>query len=167
MAGPSEFERGRIDSLICPKVRPIVRGTVLFVSAQLPRFADVYAVSVAPAVRKNGIATPQPFLVLDSDSPLCAVWERVQTTELLLFDLTEFVPDVMYVLGMAHAMGRCPLLMAQEGTPASPFDLHGLRRIEYVADAEGLRGLREELTRAVRIHLAGVRATPQDDDEVT
>lgn len=163
MAGPSDFERTRINSLLGLKSRPVASGTVLYVSPEAPRFDDVYAVSVVPALRKNNVPTIQPYRVLDSESPLSAVYERVQTTELLLVDLTDFVPDVLYVLGLAHAMGRSPLLMMQSHTPTPPFDLQALPRFDYSPDAEGLRDLREELTRAIRIQLAGIRATPFDD----
>ena len=163
MAGPSDFERAQINSLLSLKSRPVVAGTVLYVSPEAPRFDDVYAVSVVPALRKNNVPTIQPYRVLDSDSPLSSVCERIQATELLLFDLTDFVPDVLYVLGLAHAMGRSPLLMMQNHMPTPPFDLHALRRIDYSPDAEGLRELREELTRVIRIQLAGIRATPFDD----
>lgn len=59
----------------------------------------------------------------------------------------------MYVLGLCHASGRCPLLITPLGEPP-PFDLAKLRTVKYAPGDAGLFRLRDDLARAIRVFLA-------------
>jgi hypothetical protein len=65
--------------------------------------------------------------------------------------------DLMYALGLAHGLGRCPLMLVQRGGEL-PFNLAGLRHVQYTRSQAGLLVLRSDLTRAVRVFLAAARA---------
>ncbi|HZZ41472.1 MAG TPA: hypothetical protein VFE58_00920 [Tepidisphaeraceae bacterium] len=163
MARLSDFERAQIQALLSTQPRSIIPGTALYISPQMTLHDDVYEMCIVPALYKNSIITSVPHCVVDSDSPVSELYEQIQTTELLFFDLTTMVPEVLYALGLAHAIGRYPLILHQKQT-APPFDLTAVRRISYTPDADGLRNLRSELTRAIRIHLAGIRAAERNTD---
>ena len=74
---------------------------------------------------------------------------------MVIVDTTHLNPAVMYVLGLAHGLGRCPILLARESAAELPFDLALMRCIEYdAATPQGAVRLRDRLTRAVRVFLA-------------
>jgi hypothetical protein len=162
MPAPSNFERAQIDALLCPKPRPLIPNSATYLCPLLPDYDFIFETAISPALTRNAIEVPFAARVFNSDSPLATACERLQTSELLIFDLTHAVPHLLYTLGLAHAMGRCPLLISQPDTPSPPFDLTALRRFEYTPDADGLHTLRESLTRAIRIHLAVTRTPPAD-----
>ena len=100
-------------------------------------------------------------MVFDSDSPLSTACHRLREAQIIIADVSGLNGHVMYLLGLCHGLRRCPLLICQ--APADlPFDLRSLRCIEYAPDAEGLRDLREHLTRAMRVFLRSAAA-----DDVT
>jgi hypothetical protein len=95
--------------------------------------------------------------VFDSSSNLTDVARWILRSEIILADLTYLNTDLMYVLGLAHGLGRCPLLLTQRPLEL-PFNLGALRWLEYAPHREGLIELRIHLIRAIRVFLAAVRA---------
>ena len=153
-----EYERLQIDSLLQPKPAQIARGSGLFVMPATEVCDTVYHFAVRSAFRKNEIDASQAVVVFDTDSLLGDVARYLATIEVIVVDLTNLQSELMYVLGLCHGMGRCPILIVQKGE-AVPFNLQALRCVEYVADKEGLFDLRENLERAVRTFLLASRAS--------
>lgn len=108
--------------------------------------------------------TVESFVAFDSDSPLSEVCHHLQMAEVILADLSDASSHLMYVLGMAHALGRCPLLVVGDGSRL-PFNLQALRAIEYGPGPQGLGLPREQLERAIRIFLTCARAGADDAGE--
>ena len=153
-----EYERLQIESLLQSKPEQIKRGTGLFVMPAIESIDTVYHFAVRSAFRKNEIDAAQAVAVFDTDSLLADVWKYLSTIEVIVVELTTLQPELMYVLGMCHGMGRCPILIVQKGEGV-PFNLRALRCIEYEPTREGLFELRENLTRAVRTFLSASRAS--------
>ncbi len=153
-----EYERLQIETLLQPKPAPIARGSGLFVMPATEVCDTVYHFAVRSAFRKNEIDASQAVAVFDTDSLLADVWKYLSTIEVIVVELTTLQPELMYVLGMCHGMGRCPILIVQKGEDV-PFDLRALRCIEYEPTREGFFELRENLTRAVRTFLSASRAS--------
>ena len=75
----------------------------------------------------------------------------------MLADLTNKNPNVLYELGLAHAVGK-PVVMVTQSIDDVPYDLRALRVIEYdVADPEWATSLMENIKKA----LAEVLDSPQ------
>jgi hypothetical protein len=129
-----------------------------------PRAAKVYEAAVLPAFVTNELDTQGPHVVFDSDSAIATACKHLQTAEVIVADLAGYVPDLMYALGLAHALNRCPLILTTERPEFLPFDLRALRCLHYTTTESGLRKLREEMTRAIRTFLASARAKPRPDD---
>jgi hypothetical protein len=123
----------------------------------LPEFELLYQSAVRPAFRKNEIDVSDAVVVFDSESLLSDVARYVRTMEVIVVELTTLQPELMYVLGLCHAMARCPILIVRKGEEV-PFNLSALRCVEYESTREGLFDLRENLTRAVRTFLSATRA---------
>jgi hypothetical protein len=171
MAGLSEYERLQIESVLQSQpARPVQSGVGLFLMPDRDEFQAIYDLAVDPAMRRSAVNRVNVARVLDSDSHLVDLCHWLQCAEVIVAELTTLDPHVMYVVGLAHGLGRCPILMAREGTDL-PFNLHALRCVEYTVTKEGHRELRERLTRALRVFLAASRAgnghRANDYDDVT
>jgi hypothetical protein len=151
---PGDYERLQIESLLQSHSQGgLDAGVGLFL---MPRHEDVqwvHDVAVLPAMRKNGLNNVAPVWVFGSDSQLREVVRWLRAAHVIVADLTYLNADVMYVLGLAHGLGRCPILIHHEDVEV-PFNLDALRCIEYRADPDGLLELRARLTRAIRLLLS-------------
>jgi hypothetical protein len=66
------------------------------------------------------------------------IWAGIRRSEAVVADITGHNPNVLYEVGLAHALGRHTILLAQEETPL-PFDVAADRLIRYsTADSEDL-----------------------------
>ena len=58
------------------------------------------------------------------------ILERINTSDLIIADLTSLNPNVFYELGLAHAM-RKPVILLTQDIEEVPFDLQSYRLVEY------------------------------------
>jgi hypothetical protein len=74
--------------------------------------------------------------------------DLVTKARVVIGDCTGKNPNVFYEIGIAHALGKDVILIAQSKGDI-PFDLRHLRYVEYLRNREGLR----ELTKAVQARM--------------
>ena len=77
------------------------------------------------------------------------IWKAICESRVVIADLTNLNPNVMYELGIAHTVGKETILIYQRGgekDPTFPFDLAHIRRIEYEDSATGGKKLEIELS---------------------
>ena len=155
----SHYERMQIDSMLHPRDGANVqRGVAVFLAPEGAAAEHVYDAAVGPALRENGLNRVSVVRVFNSDSALVDVSRWLLTAEIVVAELsTATNGDLMYALGLAHGLGRCPLLLVQRNAEL-PFNLAGLRHVQYTRSQNGLLTLREDLTRAIRVFLAATRA---------
>ena len=113
--------------------------------------------AVDPAMRANELNLKSVELAFDSDSPLAQVSPFLQSAEVIVADLYNLNPHVMYIVGLCHGLSRCPILISPVPNQL-PFNLQSLRFLEFVHTNAGLSNLRQGLTRAIRVFLASARA---------
>jgi hypothetical protein len=157
LPGVSDYERRQIDSVLHARPRSVARGTALVLLPVGEPFERMHDVAITPALMTSGLNRSFVRRAFDHVSPLAGVLEAVMTAEMIVADLTILNPSVMYVVGLAHGQGRCPLIIAEQGLEL-PFDLHLPRCVRYARSDPGLVELREELTRVIRVFVASVRA---------
>lgn len=96
-------------------------------------FGAYYSSIVCPAVAKASFE-PLRGDSLFRPSPIMAdIWKLIQDAKVLLADLTEKNANVFYELGLAHAVGK-PVVLIAETMDDVPFDLQPLRIILYDKD---------------------------------
>jgi hypothetical protein len=123
----------------------------------------VIDMAVLPALQKNGLTRSTAQIVFDDQSSLSEVCANVQSAELIIVDISVHNPYVLYVLGLCHGVGRCPILLTHQ--PGNvPFNLFSMRCVEYELQRERLMDLRERLERTCRVVLAASRASGRADD---
>lgn len=72
----------------------------------------------------------------------------IRGSKLLIADLTLAKPNVFYELGIAHTVGKSPILICQSGTKLE-FDIQHYRIHTYDNNAEGLARLDDLLAKAI------------------
>jgi len=158
MPGVSKYEREQIDALLQATPMPIQvgAGLALFDAADaLGRY--VYDAAVAPALDSAGLNRAGVEYAFSDRSDLAAVARAIQSAEVIVADVSTLNPSILYCLGLAHALGRYPILLTRIGHDSLPFNLGAVRVIRYRGSQLELRRLRERLGRMLRVWLAVTR----------
>lgn len=93
-------------------------------------FDSYYKDIFRPAIKAAGLV---PYRADDLYRPSAIVndiWTYTKNAKIILADLTGKNPNVFYELGLAHALAK-PAILVTESLDDIPFDLRGLRIIQY------------------------------------
>ncbi len=112
--------RRHIDGIINAAIRPALESN--------------YIIEVAHKISEPGTITKQ-------------IINEIYNDDLVIANLTNNNPNVMYELAFRHSLGKPVILIAEKGTPL-PSDIIMERTIFYQNDAQGIIDLREELKSA-------------------
>ena len=105
-------------------------------AAITPALGEEYEIVVAHKISEPGSITKQ-------------VIDKVYHSNLVIANLTNRNPNVMYELALRHATGKPAIMIAEKGTPL-PSDIIMQRTIFYYNDAKGVLELRDALKKATR-----------------
>lgn len=122
-----------------------------FVICPFGGWFDVYHEKIyAPAVKASGLQPRRADDVFMSSQIVNDIWQQIRKAKLVVAELTGKNPNVLYELGLAHALGKPSLLLTQSLDDV-PFDLRGLRIILYdVRQPEWDDSLRGHMRQALR-----------------
>ncbi len=109
--------RRHIDGIIDASIRPALGAN--------------YQINVAHKISITGSITKQ-------------IINEIYSSDLVIANLTNKNPNVMYELAFRHCLGKPVIMIAEKGTDL-PFDLISERTIFYENDAKGVLELRDEL----------------------
>lgn len=122
------------------------------------RHADmVFNAAITPACKAVDISPPDRADLIDTTSMISTnIFRNVEEADLAIADLTFLNPNVMYELGIRHAVEKPVIHIAQEGT-ALPFDTSGHMTLFFdVGDWHSLERLSEQLASAIK-HMLGAK----------
>jgi len=132
---------------------------ICFIIMPMGGWFDFYYEDVFyPAIAAAGL---QPRRADDLYRPSAIVhdiWEYTNKARLVLADLTGKNPNVFYELGLAHAIGKPAILLA-ESMDDVPFDLRSLRVIVYDKNSPDWGA---QLAKSIRVAIEEVLEAPQD-----
>lgn len=74
------------------------------------------------------------------------VFDLIYKAKILIFDITDHNPNVMYELGIAHTLGKRVMPISQS-TEQIPFDIAHHKVLPYIKNQEGMTKLNKDLTR--------------------
>jgi len=109
----------------------------------------VYTSIIKPTVEAEGLVCHRADDFRTNKMIIQDIWKAICEARVIIADLTNLNPNVMYELGLAHTVGKETILIYQlsEGEyPKFPFDLSHIRRIEYKNDAVGGKKLERDLS---------------------
>lgn len=99
-----------------------------------PALSDKYEVVVSHKINEPGTITRQ-------------IIKEIYEDKLVIVNLTERNPNVMYELAFRHSLGKPVILIAEKGT-GLPSDIISERTIFYENDAKGTLELKERIRKA-------------------
>lgn len=102
-----------------------------FVIMPFGGFFDRYYHSIyAPAIENSGLTPTRADDIYRPSNIVQDIWTYTKQAKLILADLTDKNPNVFYELGLAHALAKPAILLA-ESIEYVPFDLRALRVLIY------------------------------------
>lgn len=109
----------------------------------------VYEHGIKPLVESMSLRCKRGDEIYSENSILGDIWKEIQASEIIIADLTGKNPNVMYELGLCHALWKKVILLSQNSADI-PFDLKVWRVILYDYSFEGSARLKDELMRAIQ-----------------
>lgn len=104
---------------------------ICFVLMPFSGFINEYYASIyKPAIEASNLTPVRADDLFRPSTIVNDIWDHVKRSKLLLADLTGKNPNVFYELGLAHALAK-PVIMVAESMDDIPFDLRALRIILY------------------------------------
>lgn len=118
-------------------------------------FDRYYRNIFVPAIQAAGLQPLRADSIFSSTTIMSDVWRCTRNALVVLADVTGKNPNVFYELGLAHA-SRKPVVIVTDNLEDVPFDLKGLRVIEYDKNDENWGSvLKDKIT-------ASLKATKDD-----
>ncbi len=75
--------------------------------------------------------------------------QEIHDCDLVIANLTDKNPNVMYELALRHCLGTPAIMIAEKGTEL-PFDINNQRTTFYVNDAQGVMALQIDLRKVIK-----------------
>ncbi|MGR0482698.1 MAG: hypothetical protein ACTFAL_15205 [Candidatus Electronema sp. V4] len=108
----------------------------------------VYEHGIKPQVESMGMQCKRADEIYSGQAILGDIWTSIQTAELIIVDCTGKNQNVIYEIGLCHALWKKVILLSQSLDDV-PFDLRQWRVIWYDFTFAGAARLKEELGRAI------------------
>ncbi|MBE9491219.1 MAG: hypothetical protein IMY67_13050 [Bacteroidetes bacterium] len=93
-------------------------------------FDNYYTEIYMPAIKKANVFPARADDLYRPSTIINDIWDYIQNSSIILADLTGRNPNVLYELGLAHAIAK-PVIIVTESIDDIPFDLRSLRIIQY------------------------------------
>ncbi|MHA1401380.1 MAG: hypothetical protein ACTSQE_13610 [Candidatus Heimdallarchaeaceae archaeon] len=113
---------------------------------------EIYENIVKPTVESLNLICRKADDLKTNNVIILDIWKAICESRLIIADLTELNPNVMYELGIAHTVGKETILIYQkpEERQRFPFDITHIRRIEYENTASGGKKLEKDLRKTIQ-----------------
>jgi hypothetical protein len=119
-------------------------------------FDRYYANIFIPAIQEGGLRAHRADSIFSSTTIMSDVWHCIRNASVIVADVTGKNANVFYELGLAHA-SRKPVVLITATLEDVPFDLKGLRVVEYDKDDENWGSL---LKRKITANLKAALSDP-------
>lgn len=114
-----------------------------------PEFDDVYT-SISAACAKVGLSSLRVDEIYGTGPIINDIVQAIDTAAVVVCDLSGRNPNVLYETGIAHAIGRRVVILAQDVSSDVPFDLKHMRCIPYNGTNQfGRDQLRDHLSKTL------------------
>jgi len=111
---------------------------------------EIYQTLIKPTVEspRFGLVCKRADDIKSNRAIIQDIWKSICEARIIIADMTNLNPNVMYELGIAHTLGKETILLYQSSPTEIkfPFDLSHIRRIEYDNTVPGARALEQELS---------------------
>ena len=91
---------------------------------------DYYEKIFKPAIDKTGLKPVRADATYSAPENIDQIWRGINAAKVLVAELSTRNANVLYELGLAHALKK-PVVLVSSNQPDVPFDLHHIRVIYY------------------------------------
>lgn len=124
------------------------------------KFDVIYEDVIAPAIREAGLNVLRGDEVYGTQRVMEDVWKGIREARIVLAELTGRNANVLYELGLAHAIGKEVIIIVNAARDV-PFDLRDIRCIVYeTSHPRWGEKLGQRITVTIKNVLAGGQAKP-------
>ena len=113
------------------------------------RFDAVYSGFICPALEESGFDVTRADDIESGGNILQYIIDQIATSDLVIAELTGNNPNVLYELGIAHALGK-PVIHLTQTVEEVPFDLSSYRMLAYDRDFSRIEAAKERLSNHAR-----------------
>jgi hypothetical protein len=143
--------RGGVDSLGFEPVfrsgeSAVVQHSCLYLGPFSELFETIYKNHVVPPLKNIGMLVTRADEIFSADVVIEDVWKEITSSSFVVADVSGRDPNVMYEIGLAHAVGR-PVLMMSQSSNDIPFGLRHRRSVIYEYTPRGCHKLELDLIR--------------------
>jgi hypothetical protein len=126
-----------------------VTNSCFVVMPFLPLFGKQYEIVIQPAIQAAGLECVRGDEIYTHQSIIQDIWASIRRARLVVAELSGRNPNVMYEVGLAHAIGK-PIILLTRNQDDVPFDIKGLRYLFYdTNNPEWGSNLRADLSKAI------------------
>jgi hypothetical protein len=108
-------------------------------------FNTIYKDHVCRSAAVAGFTIQRADAIYGTDPVIDDIWMAINSSAVVVADVTGRNPNVMYEIGMAHTVGR-PVIIMTQSMEDVPFDLKHYRCITYEYTPHGCAMLEEKLS---------------------
>lgn len=108
----------------------------------------IYDAAIVPVLKDYDYIPEIPHRLSMPGSINKQIIQKIYYSDLIIANLTNINPNVMYELALRHCFNKPAIIIAEEGT-CLPFDINNERTIFYVNDAQGIIDLRKKLQKVI------------------
>lgn len=105
----------------------------------------IYSKILVPIIKKCSLEPVRADNLFGHDV-MEDIWSAINSAFIIVADVTGRNPNVFYELGIAHTLGKNVIVITQDKSDV-PFDIQGLRFIEYADNQDGYEILENQLSR--------------------
>lgn len=117
-------------------------------------FDEIYNIFLVRALEEAGFEVSRADNINNAQNILKDIVKGIAQSDLVIADITDSNPNVYYELGLAHALGKPTILLAQEIDDV-PFDLRSYRIIPYKTHFADIERARRQLAKLLAGFLSG------------
>lgn len=125
-------------------------GTKEGVGGKMVDFNSVYNLMIRRAVEEAGLDSVRCDEIKQGGEIRRDMIRRISEDPVVIVDTSALNPNVFYELGIRHALKRCVTILIREHGTSRPFNIEGMRDIEYTTDADGIENAKKEIGTFIR-----------------
>lgn len=112
-------------------------------------YDEYYQEIYLPAIQKHSLKAQRADYLYRPSPILHDIWDFINEAPLIIADITRRNPNVMYELGLAHAIAK-PAIIISDNIQDVPFDLRSLRILLYdIKKPSWAQALQNAIERAI------------------
>jgi len=96
-------------------------------------YTEIYEKLIKPIVEKEGLTCKKADDIFSTQSVIEDIWENINKASLIIAEISDNNPNVMYELGICHSIGK-NVMMITQNPKNIPFNFRHLRIYPYQND---------------------------------